>query len=209
MEIKRAVKKEDMGNSAAAGSMFVGGAGGPLRTGKQLDWLCPDANCRNKNFGWREECNRCHVRGAPRPPRCRRNVRLGLTAFASRVCRRMPAGRTACARAQIARPKQPTMVAAPMAGGAMRAAGGYEGGMGMGGMGQMGGVAAMGGMAPMAQMPAMGMGGMGCVPGSALPVCLRACPAPTSGLVHAWPPLVRRVQHLPGPGLSRLLWNGT
>ena len=70
VEIKRAVKKEDMGNSAAAGSMFVGGAGGPLRTGKQLDWLCPDANCRNKNFGWREECNRCHVRGAPRLPRC-------------------------------------------------------------------------------------------------------------------------------------------
>ena len=79
----------------------------------------------------------------------------------------------------------------------MRAAGGYEGGMGMGGMGQMGGVAAMGGMAPMAQMPAMGMGGMGCGPGSALPVCLRSCPASTSGLVHTWPLLVRRMQHLP------------
>ena len=81
------------------------------------------------------------------------------------------------ARAQIARPKQPTMVAAPMAGGAMRAAGGYEGGMGMGGMGQMGGVAAMGGMAPMAQMPAMGMGGMGCGPSSGFPcACAHAQP---------------------------------
>ena len=61
VEIKRAVKKEDMGGPGAVGA-YMGGAGGPMRTGKAPDWLCPDPSCRNKNFGWREECNRCHVR---------------------------------------------------------------------------------------------------------------------------------------------------
>ena len=39
-----------------------GGAGGPMRTGKAPDWICPSPECRNKNFGWREVCNRCEVR---------------------------------------------------------------------------------------------------------------------------------------------------
>ena len=34
-------------------------AGGPVRGNKQPDWLCRD--CGNKNFGWREVCNRCQV----------------------------------------------------------------------------------------------------------------------------------------------------
>ena len=34
------------------------------RTGKAPDWHCPE--CRNKNFGWREVCNRCQVRAACR-----------------------------------------------------------------------------------------------------------------------------------------------
>lgn len=29
------------------------------KDGKQPDWMCPD--CANKNFGWREVCNRCQV----------------------------------------------------------------------------------------------------------------------------------------------------
>lgn len=32
-----------------------------MRTGKQPDWVCPSPDCRNKNFGWREQCNRCQV----------------------------------------------------------------------------------------------------------------------------------------------------
>ncbi len=34
-------------------------AGGPMRGNKQPDWLCRDTG--NKNFGWREVCNRCQV----------------------------------------------------------------------------------------------------------------------------------------------------
>lgn len=34
-------------------------AGGPMRGNKQPDWLCRE--CQNKNFGWREVCNRCQV----------------------------------------------------------------------------------------------------------------------------------------------------
>ena len=38
----------------------MGGAGGGMdRTGKQPDWVCND--CGNKNFGWRQFCNRCKV----------------------------------------------------------------------------------------------------------------------------------------------------
>ena len=44
--------------SGAYGGGGGGGGGGP-RAGKQPDWICPD--CRNKNFGWREACNRCQV----------------------------------------------------------------------------------------------------------------------------------------------------
>ena len=56
------------GGAAYGGGMGGGGMamGGP-RAGKQPDWICPD--CRNKNFGWREACNRCQVRfSAHRPP---------------------------------------------------------------------------------------------------------------------------------------------
>ena len=30
-----------------------------MRGNKQPDWLCRE--CQNKNFGWREVCNRCQV----------------------------------------------------------------------------------------------------------------------------------------------------
>ena len=42
-----------------AGYGMGGGAGGPMRGNKQPDWMCKD--CGNKNFGWREVCNRCQV----------------------------------------------------------------------------------------------------------------------------------------------------
>lgn len=52
VELKRAIEKEKM---AAAG---MGGA--QARTGKvNADWTCPQ--CDNRNFGWREVCNRCKV----------------------------------------------------------------------------------------------------------------------------------------------------
>ena len=54
MEVKRAVKKEDMAAGAGYDQSYA------ARTGKAPDWHCPD--CRNKNFGWRELCNRCQVR---------------------------------------------------------------------------------------------------------------------------------------------------
>ena len=62
VELKRAIRKEDMapGSSGASyGGGQGGGSGGPVRGGKQPDWSCPD--CKNKNFGWREVCNRCGV----------------------------------------------------------------------------------------------------------------------------------------------------
>lgn len=34
---------------------------GPVRTGKQPDWVCGNGDCKNKNFGWRTSCNRCQV----------------------------------------------------------------------------------------------------------------------------------------------------
>ena len=71
VEIKRAVKKEEMagggmppmgmGGGGGGGGGYAPGAGGPLRAGKEPDWICPDTNCRNKNFGWRQACNRCQV----------------------------------------------------------------------------------------------------------------------------------------------------
>ncbi|EIE22873.1 hypothetical protein COCSUDRAFT_66433 [Coccomyxa subellipsoidea C-169] len=75
VEIKRAVKKEEMGGGPGAGGGmgagaggggggYVGGAGGPVRGGKEADWICPDQNCANKNFGWRQACNRCQI---PKP----------------------------------------------------------------------------------------------------------------------------------------------
>ncbi len=63
VELKRAIRKEDMA-PGSTGTTYAGssggGSGGPVRGGKQPDWTCPD--CRNKNFGWREVCNRCGVR---------------------------------------------------------------------------------------------------------------------------------------------------
>jgi hypothetical protein len=44
----------------------LGGMGGGDRTGKQPDWVCSD--CGNKNFGWRQFCNRCKVGGRVCPP---------------------------------------------------------------------------------------------------------------------------------------------
>ena len=47
------------------------GSGGPMRGGpRQNDWLCPVDTCRNKNFGWREFCNRCQARTARGPAAC-------------------------------------------------------------------------------------------------------------------------------------------
>ena len=79
VELKRAVKKEEMAGGGMYGDGSYGGAGGgfggggygggggvgPMRGGgggtRQNDWLCPVDTCRNKNFGWREACNRCQV----------------------------------------------------------------------------------------------------------------------------------------------------
>ncbi len=58
VEVKRAVKKEDMAAGMAYDQSYA------MRTGKAPDWHCPD--CKNKNFGWREVCNRCQVRGCLR-----------------------------------------------------------------------------------------------------------------------------------------------
>ena len=81
VELKRAVKKEEMGGGGMYGDAGYGGGGyggggyggggvGPMRGGgggtRQNDWLCPVDTCRNKNFGWREACNRCQVRGGRR-----------------------------------------------------------------------------------------------------------------------------------------------
>lgn len=53
VELKRAIEKEKMAAAAAA-------TGAPVRTGKaNTDWTCPE--CNNRNFGWREICNRCKV----------------------------------------------------------------------------------------------------------------------------------------------------
>ena len=52
-----------MGGNMMAGMMGMGmGAGGMMgdRSGKVADWNCSE--CGNKNFGWRETCNRCKVR---------------------------------------------------------------------------------------------------------------------------------------------------
>lgn len=59
VEVKRAVKKEDMAAGAGYDQSYA------ARTGKAPDWHCPE--CRNKNFGWREVCKRCQVRA---PCRC-------------------------------------------------------------------------------------------------------------------------------------------
>ena len=62
VELKRAIKKEDMAPGSSGntyGGSSGGGSGGPVRGAKQPDWTCPD--CKNKNFGWREICNRCGV----------------------------------------------------------------------------------------------------------------------------------------------------
>lgn len=57
------VLQEEMGAGGGNyGGGYVGGAGGPMRNGKQPDWTCPEPNCQNRNFGWREVCNRCQVR---------------------------------------------------------------------------------------------------------------------------------------------------
>ena len=53
VELKRAIEKEKMAAVVASGA--------PVRTGKaNADWTCPE--CNNRNFGWREMCNRCKVR---------------------------------------------------------------------------------------------------------------------------------------------------
>ena len=51
------MKKEDMAAGTGYDQSYAN------RTGKAPDWHCPD--CKNKNFGWREVCNRCSVRCSP------------------------------------------------------------------------------------------------------------------------------------------------
>lgn len=58
VELKRAVEKDKMAAQQYGGAMPDAGG----RGGRPSDWFCPD--CNNKNFGWREVCNRCQ---APRP----------------------------------------------------------------------------------------------------------------------------------------------
>ncbi|KAK9823203.1 hypothetical protein WJX72_001083 [[Myrmecia] bisecta] len=143
VELKRAVRKEEMaaggdGGYGMDGGYGGGGAGGPMRTQKQPDWICPD--CKNKNFGWREQCNRCSI---PRPASLRgAGMGMGTRAGAGY------GGRMGGYDASM---------------GGM----GPMGSMGMGsmGMGGMGNMAAMGmggyGMGAMGGMGGYGMGGMG------------------------------------------------
>ncbi len=63
VELKRAIEKEKMAAAASnggGGGLMAGAAPTPARTGKvHTDWTCPE--CSNRNFGWREVCNRCKV----------------------------------------------------------------------------------------------------------------------------------------------------
>ncbi len=77
------------GGMMGGGSGMMGGGGGGMdgdRTGKQPDWVCGD--CANKNFGWRQFCNRCKVWGMARPrSTCWVSVALG---FVSTIARPWP-----------------------------------------------------------------------------------------------------------------------
>ncbi len=66
------MKKEDM----AAGSGYDQSYA--QRTGKAPDWHCLE--CKNKNFGWRDVCNRCSVL-TPQP--CTATLLASLNAFVS------------------------------------------------------------------------------------------------------------------------------
>lgn len=91
VELKRAVKKEDMSGSGGMGMGGMGmggggygmggGAGGPVRGNKQPDWMCKD--CGNKNFGWREICNRCQI---PKPAGGGMEVSVAPVAALSNAC---------------------------------------------------------------------------------------------------------------------------
>ena len=65
-----------MGSTGGGGYAPSSGGGGGMRGGmKEQDWICPDANCHNKNFGWRQACNRCQVRAPSCPSQlCRFDV---------------------------------------------------------------------------------------------------------------------------------------
>ena len=54
-----------MGGLAGMAGMMPGAMAD--RTGKQPDWNC--AECSNKNFGWRQQCNRCQASPRPRAHR--------------------------------------------------------------------------------------------------------------------------------------------
>ncbi len=50
------------GRRGRGGGKVPHGGGGPPQDKK--DWMCPSAECGNKNFAWREACNLC---GAAKP----------------------------------------------------------------------------------------------------------------------------------------------
>ncbi|RUS84001.1 hypothetical protein EGW08_008223 [Elysia chlorotica] len=45
-------------------SGFGGGRGGGGRERREGDWICPDGDCGNSNFGWRKNCQKCDI---PKP----------------------------------------------------------------------------------------------------------------------------------------------
>ncbi|CAL5229182.1 g12460 [Coccomyxa viridis] len=170
VEIKRAVKKEEMGGGTGgsygggAGGGYGegaggyggggGGAGGPVRQGREADWICPDGNCHNKNFGWRTHCNRCQI---PKPALLKG---VGMSPGAGPVV-----GGNGYSRGGSVEYEGPSGYASGGGqgmpeGGASQYMGGGMGmggyGMGMGGMGYNG----MGGMGGgYGNMGGMGMGG--------------------------------------------------